>query len=421
VLRLFSLILFILYSQYGWSISFGDVLAGDERIELSTNDFIIENTVNLDVKIKTTLIENSIQWVRVHDVLLVPRARIAIYIQEEPELLHVIHEDQSILFQEEGKYAHTEFYVFLYNTEPIIVKYKGKTVGEINIYAKKQSKNRETHVIDYSCNRYNIDLQGMEREFVSVGCKTHAIGEIGSETPMVEILWISANYKLLDQSKPPYIAIFFTSKPVKLTLINNKGELHEVTIQANIPKRSHRLKTAYGFGPYAFTTASKQNAKQEKFEHPMVPALMAYFNFSLSNTTSIRGFDAVVWKESIFNNAGIYFANDIAEIYDKKIIITTLLGFQSLYFRFDQDTTSVNEVIFPQGIEILWKHFLGIKNYIFSYGMFLSPSRDLDYQNLWIRWGQKYFWELNYIHWGNDDLSATMWGLSIGFPFKGFF
>ena len=80
-------------------------------------------------------------------------------------------------------------------------------------------------------------------------------------------------------------------------------------------------------------------------------------------------------------------------------------------------------MIFPQGIEFLWKHAFGIKNYIVGGGGFASPSETVDYQNLWIRWGKDYFWELNYIYWGipEEDHNAKMWGLSIGFPFKPFF
>ena len=136
---------------------------------------------------------------------------------------------------------------------------------------------------------------------------------------------------------------------------------------------------------------------------------------------SIRGFDAAVWKKSTFNNAGVYFASDIASILDGKLTITTLLGMQHLYFQFDKKYETISEPIFPQGIEFLYKHAFGIKNYIVSGGAFISPSETIDYQNIWIRWGKNYFWELNYIYWGKDQFDAGMYGLSIGLPFKGFF
>ena len=60
-------------------------------------------------------------------------------------------------------------------------------------------------------------------------------------------------------------------------------------------------------------------------------------------------------------------------------------------------------------------------NYIRGRKVFLSPSNDLDYKNIWIRWGKSYFWELNLIEWGQDNFKASMWGLSVGFPLKGFF
>ena len=52
--------------------------------------------------------------------------------------------------------------------------------------------------------------------------------------------------------------------------------------------------------------------------------------------------------------------------------------------------------------------------------IFLIEVFFIEYRNVWVRWGKNYFWELNLIEWGQDDFKASMWGLSVGFPFKGF-
>ncbi|MEX1099455.1 MAG: hypothetical protein WEB87_03445 [Bacteriovoracaceae bacterium] len=395
---------------------------GQNRLPLRSSDFKIKLILKEEIPAKIVLKNDSLQWIRTEEVLLVPRGRVALYLKGDAADFHVRYKGQSILTQQEGSFAHTEFFISLFEKEKIEIFKNGSLLGHGELLAKTK-KGKRTHLIDYSCSRNNIQIKGMEGEFLSLGCRVQRVGAFGEEKPMMEVLWTSANYRLLDDSKAPYIAVFMDNNPVKLKVANRQNEIKEIEIKASVPKRMRRLNTAIGFGPYVFETTFKPSptAPQEDKSVPMAPALMFYANFKLTQGASVRGFNAAVWQESVFNNAGIYFANDVAEIFDKKLIITTLLGMQSLYFRFDENENIVNEAIFPQGIEFLYKHAFDIENYIVSGGLFVSPSESVDYQNLWIRWGKNYFWELNYIYWGKEKLSAKMWGLSIGLPLKSFF
>ena len=51
----------------------------------------------------------------------------------------------------------------------------------------------------------------------------------------------------------------------------------------------------------------------------------------------------------------------------------------------------------------------------------LKYKSEIDYKNIWIRAGKKYFWELNYIQWSQNGRSAKSFGLSVGIPFMSFF
>jgi hypothetical protein len=53
--------------------------------------------------------------------------------------------------------------------------------------------------------------------------------------------------------------------------------------------------------------------------------------------------------------------------------------------------------------------------------MFTSLSGPYNYNNIWIRYGKSYFWELNFIEWKKENREASMFGLSIGFPIASFF
>lgn len=402
-------------------ISFGPVEIAENRIKLSSNDFNIKFHLTESIAAKAVLKNNSIEWIRTQEILPVPRARIALYLKGKAEQFHLRYDQQSLLAQQKGKYAYTQFYISLFSEEKVKIFKDGKNIGYVEVEAK--NKKGTAHYIDYSCSRNNVKVKGMEEELMSLGCRTQRIGRFGKETPMLEILWSSANFRLLDESKSPYLAVFLDERPVRLKVTNEKGEVREIEISASVPKRLRRLNTAIGFGPYVFETTFREDSstEQERKDSPVAPALMIYANLKLTHDSSVRGFNAAVWDESVFNNAGIYFANDIARIFDKKLVITTLLGMQSLYFKFDSSQEIINEPIFPQGLEFTYKHAFDIENYIVSGGLFVSPAESIDYQNIWIRWGKNYFWELNYIYWGKESFSAKMWGLSIGLPLKSFF
>lgn len=433
VLRPFSFcIAFFLFVSTAFSaerepIAFGKVTIGDERINLRVNDFKIKLKLNENIKSRVVLKKNSIQWIRIDDVLLTPRARIAIYFKGNAEDFTLHYRDKSILMQQDkNNIAYTEFYVSLFQFDKIDIFKKGNKIGDISFYAKKNTTHkRNTVLIDYSCSRNNVTIKGLENEFISLGCRLGRIGKFGKEKPLLEILWTSANYKLLGGQHAPYLAIFLNNNPVKIKVIDHNQQVKEIEISAKLPKRLHRLNIAYGLGPYFFETTFDKNPDPNvddilKYTDPVAPALMWYFNYKMDNDSSIRGFEALVTKRSLFNNLGVYYASDIAKPLDRKLTITTLLGMQHLYYKFNDGFPVKSEPIFPQGIEINYRHAFGIENYLINAGAFLSPSESVRYQNIWLRWGKGIFWELNYIYWGKGDFSAKMWGLSAGFFFGGF-
>jgi len=149
---------------------------------------------------------------------------------------------------------------------------------------------------------------------------------------------------------------------------------------------------------------------------------MFYGNYYFNNVHSIKGFEALVMKKSVFNHAGMYLGSEIGKFYDDRLVFSTLVGFQALSYRHDIGYDELyTQVIFPRGAELLFHHPFGMENYRFSLGGFLSPQRDVTYQNFWLRFGSKTFLEFNFINWEYGSLAASMYGLSIGFPFMQFF
>ncbi len=398
-------------------ISFGPVRFGEPRIEIDLEHFTFKVKKYHNFKLKTGLLKKSVQWIRTENNLLIPRARLAIAIKGKHSNVHFLYKNQAFVPEKRNGYQYIELFVNLFNSIPVKIYDNGILIGEILIEDKAPNDAKNTQQIDYSCSNFGLKIEGLENEYLSVGCHLERKGNWGNETPRLEVTWSPTNYTLLDGTPPPFINIINGQHASEITLKNQEGESKKVSIKTNLPNRLHRVKTAYGFGPYMFKTQKDEVTN----ENTVAPALFLYGKIELNQASSFRFFDALIFKESIFNNFGLYFAYDLARLFDGKVQIIPLLGTQTLSFKFNSSDDLYTQIIYPQGFEVVFKHFMDIENYTVVYGMFLSTESKVDYQNAWIRWGKGMFWELNYINWGYRDRKATMYGLSVGLPLVSFF
>lgn len=399
------------------NLSFGSVVIGEKRIPINLDLFNLTFS-NPKGGIEASFVRNSVQWIRVHNVLLLPRVAIKIKTIIPAEKIHLIYQENIILMQStpDGS-TETEMFVSLFSPAPIKVVVDGVNVGEIKIESKSNSDLKDNILIDYSCAPYNIEIKGLENHFASVGCNLIRHGDFGSEYGVLEIYWSSSDLTLLDGSTPPFTGIVREENPLKIQVQNTNGIRSQVEIKAKVPKRLQRIKTALGFGPYVFKTQEDASHSKEV----ITPSYMVYGNFFLNKQNSLRAFDALVWQKSFFNNLGLYYANELALVFDNRIQVTTLLGAQTVSYYFNQSHKTLHQVIYPQGFELSYLHAFGMKNYSLVYGMFIYPFGANNYQNIWLRHGKNWFWELNYLSWANGDKKTYMYGLSVGIPFISFF
>ena len=392
-------------------ISFGQVQIGEDRLKIELRNWKVKFDESLPLKV--AFVKDSVQWVRDESNLLIPRARLRIYINEKGNDLYLKYKSQVILPQMAPKGKMTDLYINLFSPGEIEVLKAKETFGKIQIYSLPGKENEEDRkLIDYSCSRFDLKFEGLENDYLSVGCRLDRIGKIGNEKPRLIVTWTGPNYKMLDGSLPPFKAVLLNTNKATMKVIDGNNQEKEISIQAKVPKRLYRLKTAFGFGPYQFKTTSGTRTQDEKIS----PALFFYGRYDLFKTSSIRVFDAFIFRESKFNNGGVYFAYQLADALDGRLELVPLLGAQVLTFKYDDDFDSKHKIIYPQGFELSFKNAFGIENYSVTYGMFLDGSSRTNYKNLWVRWGKGYFWELNYIEYGAGDNRAKMYGLSIGLP-----
>ncbi len=400
------------------SFSFGPVQLGANVLNLDLSTFHIQFEESCEMNLEAKFLDNSLQWVRTENNLLIPRARVHLSIDKVDPNLFVKFQNQIVIpsISEEGHKSVTEIFINLFNPSPIEIYLGDKRVNTLIVRSEQAQKNAEDpHLIDHSCFPYHLNVDGIENEYLSVGCRMEKIGKIGSEKPLLHITWAATNFESKEHTPPPFSIIMTQSGRAHFNMTGQDKKEEVVQFSAKLPKRMSRFKTAYGFGPYIFGS----NVDGEESPPSLAPAFMLYGKLDLLKTTSLRAFDALVINKAIFNNLGLYFAYEVSAPFDGRISIVPLLGAQFLTFSHEWQSKIgqfTNKMIYPQGFEVVYRHAFNIKNYHIIYGMFLSTQKDLEYTNSWIRWGKGPFWELNYIEYGEEGQKTSMWGLSIGLP-----
>ncbi len=400
----------------GEALTVGPVNSGASRIELTTGQFdVIVNAAPLEVEAR--LIPHSIRWARVYESLLAPRALLEVTLPRNAGAITARYKDATHVFQMDGGLARARLYVALLDTAPVELFDGGKAVGSLRVRAKPVPPGAERLQVDWSCSPYGLSVTGLQDQFVSVGCRFTKTYYAAGERPQLEVFWTASNFTLRDGSSPPSIAQMSGSGPIRATLRNDEGEEREIAIEASVPAVLPRLKLAYGFGPYFFDAGKDAG----KMDSRLSPSLMLYGNLGINAKESIRMFEALVFNGSVFSNFGAYYAYVAGNKFDGRITLVTLLGAQELSFKYKDSSEWSHDIFYPQGFEIVYSHAFGMENYHMIYGMFLSPLSNMDYKNIWLRFGRKYFWEINYIEWGFKGQRARMWGLSLGVPLARFF
>ncbi len=428
MIRLLTLLLIGSFSLSGWAqsnssraltqLSFGPVALGENRLPLKATDFEIrihhhlpqkETHSQPSLQVQAELQDSSLQWVRVEEVILSPRMRLNLKINSTDPLLLALYQGQALMLQSQEESSHLSLFVSLFHPEPIQVFWGDQLITEIQVLAQET---QQPPLVDYSCAPFDLVLEGLEGQFVSVGCHLSQSGPVGAEVPLLEVLWLSPHLRLPQGGSPPFVANLANPDPAHLQVQKSDGSLSTVTIQAQVPPRVHRMRTAFGFGPYMMSTQKAGQPQQDRWTSP----LMVYGRYTFTPETSARFFNSFSYNGSAFNKLGLYFAYDVGQAFDGRLTVTPLLGLQIITF--DRFT----EGIYPQGFEVVYRHAFGLKNSILTYGMFLPPlSTNTKYSNTWLRFGRRVFWELNYLAWEKENDRAKIWGLSVGFPLKTFF
>jgi hypothetical protein len=396
-----------------------------------------------------SLAENSIEWVRVAELVLVPRGRLRIDFPsgvvgsvESEGFFHLSNTKQGSM--ENGAIelpvallgTATQYHLKVTVRKPGLEK---PLVSRVGIRFKGERFPVEQRVlVDRTCSpsRFEWIEQSLSAdEWVYIGCRfvvgwgeKHQVGSLETY-----VLWSSTrdavlggessslrwNEHSLEPILPGLYAMRLWSKPGYVSLMNGRelggkeATPSKLQYRYSLSDRFHNGFLGAGVGPYDY-----QFASSETLSSGTRPLLTVYGGFFLSDPMRIVFFNATAFDRNYFSDTGLYLNLDQFTALDGHFAFKLLLGMHALAF----PANGVNQTNFslPQGFEASFKD-LGGRNRNLLAGAFIYPKiNDRSYYNVWVRWGSsRFFGEFNYIKWSELADEQLFECSSIGLSFGG--
>lgn len=383
---------------------------GTDPSDLRLSHFRLELTGPRKERVTAELVEDSLEWIRIDESILVPRAkmRLSLSPNDETEQTRVDYGGSTFAFTMGPHGSHAELWVSLFHDTPMRVMADKELLAEVRPLVVDTSTGLS---MDPSCYPFKLELQGFTGQVATIGCDQEKEGSFGSERSIVVVRLISPGLAGEDRQS----RIRFTEpSEAFIPYHRTDGTAARATVKAHFDPRFRRMRFWAGVGPYVLHV--KEDGKDGR--DSLAPSVSAYGSFFFDERFSFLLFDVAVWGQGVFNNFGFYIPTGLSKEFDRRVNIRVLLGFQGVSYSYGGAGNPLfTQILFPQGVEFTWLHAFNIKNINATAGLFLFPSGTNPYQNAWIRMGSaKVFGELNFINWEFDGRRSIMYGASIGFP-----
>ena len=367
----------------------------------------------------------SLEWVRVADVIVLPRAHLVVE-AEEAEAGQARNVGFSQAMTIENGRGSLDLPVALLsgpaNTVALVVRRGGKELrGEVRLRFKPRFA--EPHVYtDPSCSGQGVSAENVQlgpSQWLYVGCRL--VFSEGSEhrTAGFEVyaFWDGAG-PAIDIGGVSTPATAPSLWPLRLRAepgyVDLKADGTSLRLSYHTAPRLHLGSLGVGLGPYSY-----------QYDAPGVAVksanLMAtiYGGYFITEMMRVVAFGALAIHATPYTDFGVYLDSEYLKIIDRRLTINLMLGAHVLGFN------SGSQVKYalggPQGFELTFKDVRKGEN--LTAGAFIYPHIDQTmYYNVWLRYGSsKFFGEMNYISWieplsDSDRVYARSIGLSIGFP-----
>lgn len=378
--------------------------------ELSTSDYAFEWIGPAPEGVSLDLLPDTIQWVRVADVLALPRARLRVRaIHMEQGRVTNAGFSQALAAGQAEMTAELPLALLAGERNPIEIALKrdGKEFAARAQLRFKPGAQFPTQRVyfDPSCSRFGMTAEGtansaQAKGWAYVGCRMAE--ELGAEhrTTSLEawVVWDGVGQNVLIGGVPtPSTSasvwpLRLRTQPGRVQLALPGGG-DEMLLRYSTPDHYHRGSIGLGLGPYWYRFTGGGEAVS-------TPALVltVYGSYFITEASRVVAFDATTLDSHLTSDFGVYLNTEYMRVLDRRIVVNLLLGAHAIGFISNGDYRSTLGA--PQGVEAHIIDFLG-KGRNLSSGIFLYPLiNGKSYTNIWLRWGSpRFFGEINYISW----------------------
>lgn len=382
--------------------------------------------------IRSNLVKGSLQWVRVQDVLVIPRARLALDL-EDIDSGQISNSGFTEMIEVRSRQGHVEIPVALIsgskNSIWVKVKKNGTLFeGELRLrFRAKQPRSLSDSQIyvDPSCSAFAVEPESIGRsgeDWAYVGCRLVRVNDQEGQTSSLEVFvfWDHVGQVIriggIDAPAPTTSVWPFrltsSSDPVLL-----EGKYRQILLHFNVAKRLYNTQLNWGFGPYSYSF--RGNGENLTSILPLIALDGTYF---ISEPLQVVAFGSTAGDSHHYTDLGFYFRIQNQRILDNRVGLHLLLGLHAVGFSSQGQFYPV--ISFPQGVEFLFYDAF-TRNQNLGFGAFIYPLiAGNAYYDIWLKWGNRIFLKAHYYLWQAQSESVqfttTGIGISVGFPLTQF-
>lgn len=396
-------------------------------VDFGAEDFVIEWAGTPIPGVEFRLGEESIEWVRVVDAMVLPRARLILKARGfEGGVVTNAGFSQAFVRNAEGALG-AEMPLALFSgdlnaIEVAMLRDQSEVRGRLRVRFRPKKENRGRILIDSTCSPHSVRVKTgtiPDDSWMYVGCRMVYVEGERHPAGSLEMLvfWDGVGQEIAFDG----VRIASSSVslwPLRLRHAPGLVRLGEAELAYSLPERVRMAAVGLGIGPYQYTFRGNGQSVDT-----IAPVATIYGSYFINERMRIALFNAIAVHEKYFSDMGLYLVIEQIRAIDERFSLNLLLGVHALAFRFRNNTFFRPSA--PQGAEAIFRDFL-VRSHNLGVGAFIHPVIfDRAYYNIWIRWGKpSFFGEFNYILWREGVQGSALYnrsvGLSVGFPIARF-
>jgi hypothetical protein len=425
----------VLPSNVGAAIVSDEVPTALAPANFTVDDFTLDWVGEPLPDVTVRLEPGSLEWVRVADVLVLPRARLRVDARAT-EGGRVQASGVSQALTPEGANTAAALPVALLAGAPgaieIVVRRDGLDLsGRLHVrFRPRPGVTAARALFDPSCSRFGVAAEALPGlapgrlaealpdTWLYVGCRLVRLDGEPATSLLELVLYcdgadgtLSIDGVATPETAPGIWLLGLRAAPGHVDLASGD---RRVRLDYRVAERFHRGALGIGVGPYLHLF-DYADVRQEAW----APLITVYGSVLLSDKLRLILFDATAVEKHTASDLGVYLHIEWFRFLDRRVSAHLVLGGHVLGFR-EGEAYHVRASA-PQGIELIALDAFA-RGWNLTAGAFVYPKvAGRLYYNAWLRWGPgAWFVEANYIEFVEpippSQLRARSVGLTLGLP-----